>query len=919
MPAERAGYTVTMFLVDVSRSMGKLRAVELPPGPDGEERVAEITNLEWSLQFVKLKIQEMIYNGRKTDQCGVILFGSEETNNIINEKNGGYDNVSEYIPIAQPNANTLAKLHELQPSSTIGDPIDALIVGIETQANYLGTKKWTRKIVIVTDGDNPIEIEDWEAIVKKMDGLDITLTIVGVDFDDDEFPFIEEDKSHVKATNEKFFHTFVSAMKSGVIGTCALALRETNRPDIKQTRSALMETVLRVGDPDVRDAESIALSIKTCKCTAIGRPKSWKKFAIRPKEDTENVEEDAEEEEAENDQAIYAQLKMRTEYYVDRSEDQDEDEDIKEELEEEDLEELERKQKEKDESLEKVEKEELVRGFKYGTTWAPCPDGQFPRLPTMKGIDICGFFPSANFRRELSMGEVQYIWANPDLPQAQVALSSIVQAMDEKGSMAIARWVTKDGMDPKMGVLMPTSFEKVDCLLWAQMPFADDVRKYTFASLDHLVNKKGEVLESHPYIPTDAQIEAMDNFVDAMDLMQAGEKDEEGNRMPWFDPRLSYNPSVHRTKQSMFHCAVVKDLDADPLPPPHPELLKYFDPPKKVVKRAQGAVEGCKNVFKVRQVPKRVAKAKKDGHEHAAADDNDDMLLLDRKQPSTPRRTQQTQAQLRFTQTQKGSPSPLRALEKAKAAATRANPNDSDTEDDEDEADVSMVEVGGQATEEDDNILLLDKKPAPVKGIMEPPLVPSRSNGRSNPLPTPARSLSPPSRRPPNRELTRLSIEGDVDMVDGEANSTSEKGKAKDESQDSDWVMDIDPGRAPGRIIGSTWPLKDFKNNTSRGDVVTKAVEDLAWVITDIVTKPFAMKRADEMIECMKTLRNTCLHEDEIDAWNKFLREVRDKNTEFWDAVKKNGRGISLISSKEAQATGGTSEVTEIQAKKFVA
>jgi len=60
------------------------------------------------------------------------------------------------------------------------------------------------------------------------------------------------------------------------------------------------------------------------------------------------------------------------------------------------------------------------------------------------------------------------------------------------------------------------------------MPFADDVRKYTFASLDHLVSKKGEVIEEHPYIPTKAQRTAMDEFVDAMDLMDAGEKDEAG-------------------------------------------------------------------------------------------------------------------------------------------------------------------------------------------------------------------------------------------------------------------------------------------------------------------------------------------------------------------------------------------------------
>ena len=60
------------------------------------------------------------------------------------------------------------------------------------------------------------------------------------------------------------------------------------------------------------------------------------------------------------------------------------------------------------------------------------------------------------------------------------------------------------------------------------MPFADDVRKYTFASLDNLVSKSGEKITKHSYIPTKAQQEAMDNFVDSMDLMEAGEKNEHG-------------------------------------------------------------------------------------------------------------------------------------------------------------------------------------------------------------------------------------------------------------------------------------------------------------------------------------------------------------------------------------------------------
>jgi ATP-dependent DNA helicase 2 subunit 2 len=60
------------------------------------------------------------------------------------------------------------------------------------------------------------------------------------------------------------------------------------------------------------------------------------------------------------------------------------------------------------------------------------------------------------------------------------------------------------------------------------MPFADDVRKYTFSPLQNLSNRKGERVTRHPYLPTVEQIESMDRFVDAMDLMEAGEKDDDG-------------------------------------------------------------------------------------------------------------------------------------------------------------------------------------------------------------------------------------------------------------------------------------------------------------------------------------------------------------------------------------------------------
>lgn len=55
---------------------------------------------------------------------------------------------------------------------------------------------------------------------------------------------------------------------------------------------------------------------------------------------------------------------------------------------------------------------------------------------------------------------------------------------------------------------------------------------------------------------------------------------------------------------------------------------------------------------------------------------------------------------------------------------------------------------------------------------------------------------------------------------------------------------------------------------------------------------------------------------------DRFLQDLREKceskpgNTEFWSEVQKIGRGISLISDKEAKKYGGASQYSEAQAKK---
>ena len=61
--------------------------------------------------------------------------------------------------------------------------------------------------------------------------------------------------------------------------------------------------------------------------------------------------------------------------------------------------------------------------------------------------------------------------------------------------------------------------------------------------------------------------------------------------------------------------------------------------------------------------------------------------------------------------------------------------------------------------------------------------------------------------------------------------------------------------RPDGLIIGFEYPLDDFKKNIAVGDLVTKAVADLAFVIKKIVLEPLSGRRYPEMLQCLKELR----------------------------------------------------------------
>ena len=118
------------------------------------------------------------------------------------------------------------------------------------------------------------------------------------------------------------------------------------------------------------------------------------------------------------------------------------------------------------------------------------------------------------------------IIANKTNDKASMALSSLIHALYELDSYAIARFVAKDGKEPLLLLLAPLIQLDFECLVDIELPFAEDIRQYKFPPLDKVVTVAGKNLFQHRNLPSDELMDAMSKYVDSMDLSTFGRDDE---------------------------------------------------------------------------------------------------------------------------------------------------------------------------------------------------------------------------------------------------------------------------------------------------------------------------------------------------------------------------------------------------------
>ncbi|KLJ05752.1 ATP-dependent DNA helicase II subunit 2 [Blastomyces silverae] len=571
----------TVYIVDVGKNMGECH--------NGRS----ISNLEWSMRYIWDKITTTVATGRKTATLGVIGLKTDDSNNPLWEKNAeeSYANLSVFQGISQILMPQIRDLRELiKPSHTTeGDAISSLILAIDMIVRYCKKLKYKRKIVLVTDGTGAMDIDGIEGIVSKINEENIELVILGVDFDDPEYGFKEEDKDPLKAKNENHLKQLVEDCE-GIYGTLEHAISEMEIPRTKVVRSMpTFKGDLRLGDPE-QYSSALAIQVERYYRTYAARPPAASSFVSSSvlsegRETTQSSATLAAKESSQEGGAVASALtsvrNART-YQVNDEEAAGGKRD--------------------------VERDELAKGYEYGRTAVHITesDENITKLETDAALEFIGFIPSDKYDRYMNMSTSNIIIAQKTNNKAILALSSIIHALFELECYAVGRLVPKAGKAPLLVLLAPSIEADYECLLEVQLPFAEDVRSYRFPPLDKVITVSGKTVTEHRNLPSDNLLSRMADYVDGLELT---EKDEDGETVESMPIEDSFSPLLHRIDQAIRWRAV---HPSEPLPAVPEILQKLSRQPEDLQAQSKDTLTKLIAASDVKKVPPKAKGRKRD-------------------------------------------------------------------------------------------------------------------------------------------------------------------------------------------------------------------------------------------------------------------------------------------------------------------
>ncbi|RSL41737.1 hypothetical protein CEP53_012583 [Fusarium sp. AF-6] len=555
----------TIFILDLGSTMAQTHSGRSEP------------DLDWSMRYVWDKITDIVAASRKTLCVGVVGFRTDETDNKLQDDDG-YENIAVLQELGPMSMTSLRNLQSvIKPSNTwSGDAISAIVVAVDMMDTFTKKLKWNRKIILITDGQGPMDADDLSDISKKMNDSNIQLTVLGVDFDNPDYGFKEEDKPNTKEENEKALKSLVDECENGVFATIAEAIDELDTPRIKTVKPyKTYDGTLTLGDPD-RFPSAMKINVERYFKTHLARPLTASTVVVKSEgtgsQTTQAVEGD------EMDGVEFSAVRQARSYKVNDPDAPGGKRD--------------------------VEFEDLAKGFEYGRTAVHISESEhnITKIETQKSFSIVGFIPCSKYEPFLNLGEVCVTIASKFDAKSALALSSLVWALSELESYGIARIVPKDGKDPQLVLVAPGVEPDMECLYDIPLPFAEDIRSYQFPPLDRVITVSGQTITKHRFLPTDELNDAMSDYVDAMDLSMYG-IDDEGEPAEYAPIDDTFNPTIHRINHAVKSRAVYPEK---PIPDTPSILLRFASPPDDLIEKVQTKIDALVEVADVKKVPPKV-------------------------------------------------------------------------------------------------------------------------------------------------------------------------------------------------------------------------------------------------------------------------------------------------------------------------
>uniref|UniRef100_A0AAY5KFD8 Ku domain-containing protein n=1 Tax=Esox lucius TaxID=8010 RepID=A0AAY5KFD8_ESOLU len=533
-------YSALVLCVDVGFSMSNSGPGQEPP-------------FEQAKKVIQKFVKRQVFAENK-DELGLVLFGSDATKNNL-AKDGQYQNIYVHRNLMIPDFGLLEEIqNDIHPGGQQGDWLDALVVCMDLLQNETLGKKYDRlNIAVLTDLDSPVSPDQLDIITGNLKRAGITLQFfLPFPMDTDEAGGGDVGGSGPPHGGKGLSREQQQGLD--LVKQVMMSLDEEDGLDEVQTFSDAIEKLSVFKHVEKRPmAWPCTLTIGSCLTIKIVGYKAV--CEERPRKSWSVVDAQTHQKE---------DVKRDVVYCVDDDEETE------------------------------VPKDDTIQGFRYGSDIVPfskVDQEQMKYKTDGKSFAVLGFAKqSLVINRHHFMGnQILKVFAPKDDEHAGVALSALIRALDELKMVAVVRYVYARNGNPQVGAAFPCIKEKYECLMYVQLPFMEDLRQYTFPSLEN--NKK--------YTPSENQLSVVDSLIDSMMLV---EENEDGEKKDLFKVNHIPNPQYQRLFQCLHHRALNPSA---PLPPVEPWLITALQRPQAVAARSRAPLENMKKLFPLKEVVKK--------------------------------------------------------------------------------------------------------------------------------------------------------------------------------------------------------------------------------------------------------------------------------------------------------------------------